>query len=66
MCEGVGELIVTCGSLGISGSVVILAIKRLFLVTKIIHTHMIIYFISYCFVYHADDKSCTCSMNISS
>jgi hypothetical protein len=29
MCEGVGELIVTCGSLGIGGSVVIQALKKI-------------------------------------
>lgn len=49
MCEGVGEFIVRCSSLGVSGSVVIQAIKKLFLFTKIIYTHMIIYFISFLF-----------------
>jgi hypothetical protein len=40
-----------CSSLGVGlgGSVVIQAIKKLFLVTKIIYTCMIIYFISYWF-----------------
>jgi len=49
MCEGVAELIVTCGSLGIGGSVVIQALKKLFLVTKTVNTHMTIYFKSYWF-----------------
>jgi hypothetical protein len=34
MCEGVGELIVMCGSLGIGGSVVIQAIKNCFCLQK--------------------------------
>jgi hypothetical protein len=45
MCEGV--TIVTCGARGIGGSVVMQAVRTLFLVTKVIHTHMIMYFISY-------------------
>jgi len=67
MCEGVGELVVTCGWLGIDGSVVIQAIKILFLVTKIIHTHVIIHVISYWFCVPCWRRTfCTCSMNISS
>jgi hypothetical protein len=50
MCEGVIELIVTCASLGVGGSVVIQVYKKkLFLVTKTVNTHMTVYFKSYWF-----------------
>lgn len=42
-------------SLGTGGSVVIQVLKKLFLVTKTVNTHMTIYFSPAGFVYRADD-----------